>query len=128
MKELPAEGPSQTVRGQDLTTTEATILTTHIPKTSHPHTSTESHASVVDARRPRAQWGNHQPKRKCSQPTSPPQISYLHRRSNNSNTTKSHTKKPKLKRINIKTLRMKLKPSSRTSQFTFIKKMSAFGS
>jgi hypothetical protein len=51
-KELPTEGPSQAARGQGLTTAEATILTTHIPQKSHPHTSTESHVATANARRP----------------------------------------------------------------------------
>jgi hypothetical protein len=41
----------------DLTTAEVTIQTTHIPKTSNPHTSTESHTVVVDARRPKGPAG-----------------------------------------------------------------------
>jgi hypothetical protein len=48
-KELPTESPSQTVGDQD--------LTTHIPQTNHPHTSTESHAVVADARRPEGPAG-----------------------------------------------------------------------
>jgi hypothetical protein len=50
-KEFSVERPSQALGGQDLISTEATILTTHIPETSHPRTSTRSHAAVVDARR-----------------------------------------------------------------------------
>jgi hypothetical protein len=56
-KELPAKDPSQVARGQDLTTTEGTIVTTHIPQTSHPHISTESHAAATDARRPKGPAG-----------------------------------------------------------------------
>jgi hypothetical protein len=52
VKELLAEGLPHTSGGQDLTTTEATILTTHIPQTSHPHTSTEYHVATADGRRP----------------------------------------------------------------------------
>jgi hypothetical protein len=50
-KELPTEGPSQAAESQDLFIAKATTLTTHIPQTSHPHTSTESHAVAIDARR-----------------------------------------------------------------------------
>jgi hypothetical protein len=42
------------------------------------------------------------------QSTPPPQIFHLCR--HNNNTIKTHTEKPKLKKINIKTLRTKLKP------------------
>jgi hypothetical protein len=37
-KELLAKGLPKAAGGQDLTITEATILTTHITQTSHPHT------------------------------------------------------------------------------------------
>jgi hypothetical protein len=49
-KKRPVKEPP--AKCQDLTTAEATILTTHIPQTSDPHTSTESHATAVNERRP----------------------------------------------------------------------------
>jgi hypothetical protein len=112
--ELQAEGPIQAAGGQDLTTAEAIILTTHIPQTKHPHTSMESHAAAVDTRR-------------YSQPIVPPQISHLHHHSSNT-TIKTHTEKLKLKKISIETVRMKSKPSSRMSWHVFTKRMSTFDS
>jgi hypothetical protein len=57
-KERPAKGPSQAAGDQDITNTEATILTTHIPQTNHPHTSTESHVTAIDVRRPEGPVGH----------------------------------------------------------------------
>jgi hypothetical protein len=50
-QKLPVEVPSHEARGQDLTIAGATILTTHIPQTSHPHISTKSHAAFANTRR-----------------------------------------------------------------------------
>jgi hypothetical protein len=51
VRELLTEDPSQVVGSQDLTTAEANTLATHIPQTTHPHKSTESHVVAIDARR-----------------------------------------------------------------------------
>jgi hypothetical protein len=52
-KELPAEGSSQAAGGQVLTTTEATVQTTHIHQTTHSHPSTDPHAATIEASRPK---------------------------------------------------------------------------
>jgi hypothetical protein len=52
-KELLAEGSSQAARGQVLTTTEATVQTTHIHQIAHSHPSTDPHAATIEAKRPK---------------------------------------------------------------------------
>jgi hypothetical protein len=51
----------------------------------------------------KARWGNHRLKWRYSQPILPLHISHLHHHSSSSTTTKTHTEKPKLKKIGIKT-------------------------
>jgi hypothetical protein len=48
-KESLVKGPSQAGTNQDHNIIKATVPITHIPQTSHPHTSTESHATTVEA-------------------------------------------------------------------------------
>jgi hypothetical protein len=124
-KEHPVEDTSQPARGQDLTTAEATVLTTHIPQTSHPHTSTECHATTVDVRRLDDLAG--QPSAQAEVFTSNTATSNIlplsshHRQQHNAD-------KSKPKKMNIKIPRLKSKLSSEMRWYVSSKKMSAFGS
>jgi hypothetical protein len=55
------KGPSLTRRALDLNITKTTLLTTHMPQTSHLHTSTKSHAVEIDIRGPEGPTGQQLP-------------------------------------------------------------------
>jgi hypothetical protein len=116
VKQLPVEDSSRPVGGQDLTTTDSTILTTHIPQKSHPHTSTESHATITDARRPEDTTRKPSTQVEVFKTvTAAPQTFPLCHYISSNSTANTNTDKSKLKMTDIKIPRKKLKSSSRTS-------------
>jgi hypothetical protein len=87
VREFPVEDQSQASGSQELTTAEANTLATYISQTTHPHTSTESHAIAIKARRPEDPTG--QPSTQvearaidASYPNLPPTSSQQHQRHN----------------------------------------------
>jgi hypothetical protein len=126
VRELPAEDLSQAARSQDLTTAEASTLAAHIPQTTHPHTSTKSHAAAVDARRPEGL--TRQPSTQveaCAINTFAPNLPHRHH-SNISATIKTYITWLKPKEMCSKISRKKSTLSSKPSWRAFAKKMNVF--